>query len=284
MPFAEVSTPVHYESDTRKKLGYMAKFSTGESCSLTIIHDCFASPILEHSETHLSRVIGIEMMRSIIDHKKVFVLALNGSGVGGGAAWFQGVADIVLAAQGSYLQSPFNALGLVPENGSAISFAQSIGVHRSNDFHMFGRKLTVEELEQWGLINRIFPVEGFQESVVSFLQEQLAVNDGKSMMETKRLQNAPIRDARMIAVYNSMEALGERFVDNAPLRRFEEKRKFLACKSSLKISTFLSLSVSGFSIADKFVVCAHSQKQEPIFQNLNLSRACEHSDWVESLA
>ena len=33
------------------------------------------------------------MLRSIIDHKKVFVLALNGPGVGGGGAWFQGVAD-----------------------------------------------------------------------------------------------------------------------------------------------------------------------------------------------
>ena len=30
--------------------------------------------------------LDIELLRSIIDHKKVFVLALNGPGVGGGAA------------------------------------------------------------------------------------------------------------------------------------------------------------------------------------------------------
>lgn len=149
------------------------------------------------------------MLRSIIDHKKVFVLALNGPGVGAGAAWFQGVSDIMLAAEGAYLQVPFSALGLVPENGSAVTYAQSIGVHRANDFLMFGRKLTVEELEQWGLINRIFPAQGFHDSVVNFLQEQLAVNDGKSMMETKRLQNAGLRDSRILAVYNSMDALAE---------------------------------------------------------------------------
>jgi Delta3-Delta2-enoyl-CoA isomerase len=173
---------------------------------------------------------ALEMLRSIIDHKKVFVLALNGPGVGGGAAWFQGVADIVLAAEGAWLQVPFSALGLVPENGSAINLAQSMGVHRANDFLMFGRKLTVEELENWGLVNRIFPKEGFQQSVVGFLQEQLRVNDGKSMMESKRLMNAPLRDGRMIAVYNAMDALAERFVEGAPRKRFAEKKRELEGK------------------------------------------------------
>lgn len=178
---------------------------------------------------------ALEMMRSLIDHKKVFVLALNGPGIGGGAAWFQGVADIVLAAKGGYLQVPFNALGLVPENGSAVSFAQHMGIHRANDFLMFGRKLTVEELEQWGLVNRIFEKEGFHEKVEGFLREQLSVNDGRSMVETKRLTNAPLRDGRMMAVYNSIDALAERFVVDAPKKRFEEKKRELDAKSRSKI-------------------------------------------------
>ena len=49
------------------------------------------------------------MLRGIIDHRKVFVLALNGPAVGGGAAWFTGVADIVLASSSVYLQVPFSA-------------------------------------------------------------------------------------------------------------------------------------------------------------------------------
>jgi peroxisomal 3,2-trans-enoyl-CoA isomerase len=181
----------------------------------------------------------MEMLRSIIDHKKVFVLALNGPAIGAGAAWFTGSADIMLAASGAYLQIPFSALGLVPENGSATIMAQSLGVHRANDILMFGRQVTVEEMESAGLVNRIFPKEGFHDAVVKFLQEQLDVNDGKSMMEMKRLQNAPLRDSRMIAVYNSIEALAERFVEvcllfrlvrvvltvllqDAPVKRFEE--------------------------------------------------------------
>lgn len=174
---------------------------------------------------------AMELLRSVIDHKKVFVLALNGPGVGGGAAWFQGVADIVLAAEGSWLQVPFSALGLVPENGSAIHLSQSMGVHRANDFLMFGRKLTAEELEHWGLVNRIFPVEGFHQSVTSFLEEQLEINDGKSMMETKRLQNAPRRTERLMAVFDAMEALAERFVEGAPEQRFKDKKELMEGES-----------------------------------------------------
>ncbi|KAF2427763.1 ClpP/crotonase [Tothia fuscella] len=138
-------------------------------------------------------VRALELLRFVIDHRKVFVLALNGSAIGAGAVGFTGFADIVLAAEKAYLQVPFSALGLVPENGSAIGFAQSIGVHRANDFLMFGRELTVEELEQWGIVNYIFPAKDFRQSVVSFLEAQLAVNvavnDGKSMVETKSLRN-----------------------------------------------------------------------------------------------
>jgi peroxisomal 3,2-trans-enoyl-CoA isomerase len=174
----------------------------------------------------------------MIDHKKVLVLALNGPAVGGGAAWFPGIADIVLASNTAWLQCPFSALGLVPENGSAISFAQHIGIHRANDFLMFGRQISAKECEEWGLYNRVFESVGdqFQGDVAGFLEDQLKVNDGKSMMEMKRLQNAPIRDARLMAVVNAVDALAERFVEDAPTKRFEEKRQLLESKNKGKTS------------------------------------------------
>ena len=97
---------------------------------------------------------------------------------------------------------------------------------------MFGRKLSVEELENWGMVNKVFEESGgeFHGKVRGWLEEQLKVNDGKSMMEMKRLQNAPLRDGRMVAVYNSMDALAERFVEGAPLERFVEKKRALDCE------------------------------------------------------
>ncbi|KAF2997355.1 hypothetical protein E8E13_003872 [Curvularia kusanoi] len=177
-----------------------------------------------------------ELLRSMIDHRKVLILALNGPAVGGGAAWFPGIADIIIASSTAWLQCPFSALGLVPENGSALSFAQHIGIHRANDFLMFGRKLSAKELLDAGLYNYVWEETGdkFQEKVVGFLQEQLEVNDGKSMCEMKRLQNEPIRDARLLAVVRAVDALAERFVEGAPKKRFEAKRKELEDKRKAK--------------------------------------------------
>ncbi|KAF2275057.1 peroxisomal d3,d2-enoyl-CoA isomerase [Westerdykella ornata] len=177
-----------------------------------------------------------ELLRSMIDHTKVLVLALNGPAVGGGAAWFPGIADLVLASHTAWLQCPFSALGLVPENGSALSFAQHMGIHRANDFLMLGTKLSPKELLDCGMYNRVFDSQGeaFKGEVVRFLEKQLEVNDGKSMMEMKRLQNAPIRDARMMAVVNAVDALAERFVEDAPIQRFAKKRAELAAKSKAR--------------------------------------------------
>lgn len=167
----------------------------------------------------------------MIDHRKVLVLALNGPAVGGGAAWFPGVVDIILSVEDAYLQTPFSALGLVPEFGSSTIFAQSIGVHRANDFLMFGTKLTAKEMRDAGMINHIFPREGFQQRVLEFLEGQLAINDGKSMMEMKRLQNMPLRGERILAVFNAADALAERVVEDAPRKRFQEKKALLLGES-----------------------------------------------------
>lgn len=163
----------------------------------------------------------------MICHTKVLLVALNGPAVGAGAAWFLGVADVVLASETSYLQTPFSQLGLVPEFGSAPNFSQSIGVHRSNDFFLFGRKCTAEEMLQWGMVNRIFPVNNFHSQVEKFLEDQLAVNDGKSMMEAKRLQNRPLINQRLLALYEAADALAERFVEDAPRKRFQKQAEML---------------------------------------------------------
>lgn len=184
-------------------------------------------------------------MRALIDQRKVFVLALNGPGVGGGGGWFPGIADVVLAADSTYIQVPFSSLGLVPENGGARTFAQTIGVHRANEIFMFGKKVTAQELRQWGLVAEIFPTETFHRDVKSYLKRQLSVNDGESMILARKLQNEPLRAERMIALYDAADALTERIVDGAPARRFKAKASELEGRSnshvtSIHLLTFFS--------------------------------------------
>ncbi|KAI1000528.1 hypothetical protein K3495_g7669 [Podosphaera aphanis] len=125
------------------------------------------------------------MLRSIIDHNIVFIPALNSLAVAAGAIRFTGVADIVVASTDCYLQAPFSASGLVPELRSAPIFAQSLSVHRNNEFLMFGRKLSAHELEAAGLVNRVFPASDFRACVTHYLVTFLHGNDGRSLIEAK---------------------------------------------------------------------------------------------------
>ena len=179
---------------------------------------------------------GTELVRCLIEHRKVLVLAMNGPGVGAGAAWFQGASDLFYAASGTWLQVTFNQLGLVPECGSIVNWSQSIGHHRANEWLMFGGRATVEELQTMGLVNQIFPKEGFHEKVHNYLKEMLMERSGASMMETKRLQARSVRDQRVLALYDSYVALMQRFVDGEPTVRMTAKmnelkgeRASLAC-------------------------------------------------------
>lgn len=173
-------------------------------------------------------VTSVELVRSMIDHTKVLVLAMNGPGVGAGASWFQGACDIFYMADTAWLQVVFSQLGLIPEAGSAINWANSIGVHRANEWLMFGGKATAKELLDMGLVNRIFPTQGFQGEVHDYLKEMLKERSGKSMMEMKRLQNKSVRDARILALFEAWQALAERFVDGEPSRRMRAKMEELA--------------------------------------------------------
>lgn len=230
--------PQQFANLAEKKLSFLNRFSYGE---LAFPSDLSTAVTAAKSDSNILGQVSntqsaTELLRSMIDHKKVLILALNGPAVGGGAAWFPGIADIVLASSTAWLQCPFSALGLVPENGSALSFAQHMGIHRANDFLMFGTKLSPKELLDAGMYNRVFDSQGeeFKADVLGFLESQLQVNDGKSMCEMKRLQNAPIRDARMIAVVNAVDALAERFVEDAPTKRFAAKNAELEAKSRVR--------------------------------------------------
>ncbi|KXS21468.1 ClpP/crotonase [Gonapodya prolifera JEL478] len=167
---------------------------------------------------------SIELLRLLIDHTKVLVIALNGPAVGGGAAWFLGVADLVLCSDTAYAQVPFSALALVPEQGCGVLFPQSVGVRRATEFLMLGRQLSAQEMEEWGLVNRIYPSATFQTDYLSYLRTNLALNDATSLLETKRLIAGPLREGRMLAVFRAQDALAEMLASGRPGKRFLEKK------------------------------------------------------------
>ena len=194
---------------------------------------------------------GMELIRSMIDHKKVLVLAMNGPGVGAGGSWFQGICDIFYASEDTWIQVTFSQLGLIPEMGIITNWAQSLGAHRANDLLIFGGKVTAQELQQRGLVNQLFPKEGFHDKVKDYLKELLETRSKKSMMEAKRMQNQSLRDQRILALFEAVHSLAERFVDGEPVNRMKAKSDELAGKS-LPETKFLHFDSWG-TVADNLI-------------------------------
>lgn len=124
---------------------------------------------------------------------------------------------------------PFSSLGLVPEMGTAVTFAHKMGVAKSNEFLMFGRKWPADELLGVGMVNRVFASESdaLVGDVVSYLEGVLQENEGRAMIEVKKAANVRLRTERIVAIWDAVDALAERFVEGEPFRRVEMKVKEL---------------------------------------------------------
>ena len=196
--------------------------------------------------------VGAELIRSMIDHKKVLVLAMNGPGVGAGGSWFQGICDIFYAAEDAWIQVTFSQLGLIPETGIITNWAQSLGVHRANELLMFGGKVTMPELQEKGLVNQVFPKEGFHEKVKEYLKDLLKERSSKAMMEGKRMQNQSLRDQRILALFEAIHSLAERFVDGEPSDRMRAKmNELLGESNSLPSNCVVSWLLTSRQIREK---------------------------------
>jgi hypothetical protein len=81
----------------------------------------------------------------------------------------------------------------------------------------------------------------------------------------------------MVAVVNAMDALAERFVEDAPKKRFEEKKKLLECEFYLFLLSWLcSSDVSKPIVADSEQpnrrLEALSYKLVPLIRKIQLQR------------
>lgn len=115
----------------------------------------------------------------------------------------------------------------------------------AHDILMFGRKVTAEELVRWGMVNRVFKPEGFHDEVIGLLDEQLQVNDGKSMIEAKRLTTEPLRNGRLLALYHATDAVAERFVEDGPTVRFATKNELLTKGLTIQCVTLYGFTANG---------------------------------------
>lgn len=96
---------------------------------------------------------------AVLDHSpKPVVAAINGVAFGGGLELAL-ICDLRVAAPHAELSLPETTLGIIPGAGGTQRLPRIIGEARAKQMILLGRKFGAAEALQWGLINRISPLD-----------------------------------------------------------------------------------------------------------------------------
>lgn len=110
---------------------------------------------------------GQSLYAAIEGNSKPVIAAINGYAFGGGFE-IALACDMIVAAEGAKMGLPEILLKLIPGGGGTLRLSKKIGSNLTNEIVMTGRTVLAEEMQQHGLINYIYPRDGFIENVTAF--------------------------------------------------------------------------------------------------------------------
>ncbi|MCP4503289.1 MAG: enoyl-CoA hydratase [Deltaproteobacteria bacterium] len=145
-----------------------------------------------------------QFLLTLVGLKTPLIAAVNGAGIGIGCTMLLH-CDLVYAVENATLKLPFVPLGLCLEGGSSWLFPRMMGIQKASEFLFFGEKISVEEMEKFGLVNRVLPKEDFAEFVKERAQK-LASLPAASLRVTKQLMRSEMdEDIRRILLSEGAE-------------------------------------------------------------------------------
>lgn len=166
------------------------------------------------------------MLTALTRFSKPLLAAVNGLGVGIGMTLLAH-CDFVFMADDAQLRTPFPQLGLAPEAGSSVLFAERMGWQNAAYVLMSGRWFSAQECMDMGLVWRVIPAPALMDETLSVARE-LAANPIPSLVATKRLMLAGGRPAQAIAAHErEMQVYDELLgapANREAVRAFGEKR------------------------------------------------------------
>ncbi|KAH8161771.1 hypothetical protein CIB48_g6471 [Xylaria polymorpha] len=88
--------------------------------------------------------------------KKPVIAAVNGLAMGGGCEFVVN-CDLVIAAEDAYFGLPEVKRGLAAIGGALPRLIRTAGLQRASEIALTGRKVTAQEMHQWGIVNKVVP-------------------------------------------------------------------------------------------------------------------------------
>jgi 2-(1,2-epoxy-1,2-dihydrophenyl)acetyl-CoA isomerase len=104
---------------------------------------------------------------SMVHSRLPVIAAVDGAAAGIGSD-IALAADIRLASDRAFFAEIFVNISLIPDGGGTFTLPRLIGSGRALEMAFTGQRVTAEQAESWGMVNHIYPVEGFEDRVQQF--------------------------------------------------------------------------------------------------------------------
>ncbi len=112
------------------------------------------------------------------------IAAINGPAAGGGMNMAL-ACDMRLGCEKTLFSESFVKIGLIPDWGGFESLTRLVGTAKTMELMMTGDRVGAEEAYRLGLLNQIFPMDGFMEQVQAFA-ERLASGPAQAITAIKQ--------------------------------------------------------------------------------------------------
>lgn len=112
---------------------------------------------------------GQELCSVLGSMSKLVVAAVNGFALGGGCELAL-ACDLIYASEKAKFGQPEVKLGVIPGFGGTQRLTRSVGPRIAMDLLTTGRLVGAEEAKTMGLVNDVYPLEGFLDAVMETIK------------------------------------------------------------------------------------------------------------------
>ncbi|MEM7257211.1 MAG: enoyl-CoA hydratase-related protein [Pseudomonadota bacterium] len=144
------------------------------------------------------------LMQAMLGCEKPIVASVDGAAIGIGITLLFH-CDLVYASNGASFHTPFADLGVCPEFGSSVTFANVMGSHRAAQMLLLGEPMSAVDAERFGLVNQLVDSEQL-DTTVAKVAGKLAAKPLDALLTSRRLLKPD--NAAMLKI---IEKEGEQF-------------------------------------------------------------------------